>query len=145
MAFDDARAALDGVGCPEDGIDVVVVVRVLLELEQSRFHVSQLFPAFLNEDAGDFVHAAFSASQGASCAGMTSGSPNSAAMLQKSMTELTAWPWATMRTHFPARSASFLRRMSSCNPAVSISETCDRFSSSSCVLASASSNLGFRS
>ena len=30
-AFDDARAALDGVGGAEDGVDVVAVVRILFE------------------------------------------------------------------------------------------------------------------
>ena len=90
MAFDDARATLDGVSGAENAVDVVLVVRILLQLEQARFHLGQLLAAFLDEDAGNFVHVYLVLFQGVSCAGMTSGSPNSTAMLQNSTSSLTA-------------------------------------------------------
>lgn len=56
MAFDDARGAFDRVGGAEDAVDVVVVVGLLLQLQQAVFHGLQLFAAFLDENAGEFVH-----------------------------------------------------------------------------------------
>ncbi|KFB68570.1 MAG: hypothetical protein CAPSK01_001966 [Candidatus Accumulibacter vicinus] len=55
-AFDDARAALDGVRGAENGAQVVGVVGRLLELEQAVFHGQQLVAAFIDEGAGQFVH-----------------------------------------------------------------------------------------
>lgn len=55
------------------------------------FHLGQLLTAFTDEYAGDFVHG-FSpvfGGQDASAAGMMSGSPSSAARLQKSITART--------------------------------------------------------
>ena len=59
-AFDDAGAALDGVRGAEDGVDVVVVVGRLFQAQQAGFHFGELLAAFLDEDAGDFVHISLS-------------------------------------------------------------------------------------
>jgi len=56
MAFNDARAPLDGVGGAKNAVDVVLVFRILFQPQQAGFHLGKLFAAFLDEDAGNFVH-----------------------------------------------------------------------------------------
>lgn len=49
------RAAVDGMGGAEDGVDAFAV-RGRSEGQEARFHCIQPFPALLEEDLGDFRH-----------------------------------------------------------------------------------------
>jgi hypothetical protein len=57
MAFDDARSALDGVRSAEYAVDYIVIVGLLFQFQEAGFHRLKLLSAFLNEDAGQFIHA----------------------------------------------------------------------------------------
>jgi hypothetical protein len=56
VTLDNPRTALDGVRGAKDGAQVVGVVRVLFEPQQTVFHGRQLVPAFVHEGTGQFIH-----------------------------------------------------------------------------------------
>ena len=56
VTFDDAGTALDGMCSAKNGVNVVVIVRVLFQSQQAGFHFRQLLAAFLHEYAGDLIH-----------------------------------------------------------------------------------------